>query len=73
MLKLRNILKASLLLFIISCATPIKKYHWDKCESLCRTHEGVMEACEEIRLGRGCHCNDETIFWFDKNWEIAPN
>lgn len=62
-----------MVVIFMSCATPVKKDHWEACEILCFDHKGVMEACNEIRLGRGCHCVDDTIFWFDKKWEIRPN
>jgi len=50
--------------FLASCSTPVKKAHWEACEEICRDHEGVLEACDEIVQGLGCHCNNGTVAWF---------
>ena len=60
-----------LLFFLLtSCvSSPVTSEHWAVCLEICFFRGGVMEACDEPFKGKGCHCNNDEIFWLE-DWSL---
>lgn len=38
---------------------------WQTCTEKCRNDGGLIEACNELIKGKGCHCANHKIYWYD--------